>query len=104
MLKRYSEGVPPLEIIEERESLFRLLPSTTPERLQKKTSSYTISPQTRYVNLNSFTSSTDVSHLYDSDTRPKPVERKLKDEITGLINCTCITNSLLYFGLMEMTK
>ena len=83
MLKRYSEGVSPLELIEEREALFRLLPSTTPERLQKKTTCYTIDPHTRYVNVNSFTSSTDVSHLYDSDTNPKPVNTILKDDVSG---------------------
>ena len=80
MLKRFSEGAPPLDLIEEREAIFRLLPSTTPERLQKKTAAYTIDPHTRYPNLNTLVPTTDVYHLYDSDTVPKvPVIETKKD-------------------------
>ena len=84
MLKRFSEGAPPLDLIEEREAIFRLLPSTTPERLQKKTTTYTIDPHTRYPTLNTLVPTTDVRHLYDSDTIPKtpPRERKKDTDIT----------------------
>ena len=35
MLKRLCVGVSPLELLEEREAIYYLLPQTTPERLQK---------------------------------------------------------------------
>ena len=68
MLKRYAEGTSPMELIEERETIYRLLPSTTPQRLQKKTSAYTINPHTRYPNLNLMVPPSDLSYLYDSDS------------------------------------
>ena len=48
MLKRFCGGTPPLELVEEREALFYLLPQTTPERLAKNLTGYTIDPKTRY--------------------------------------------------------
>lgn len=36
-----------------RESLYRLLPQTTPENITKNFEQYTIDPATRYPNLNS---------------------------------------------------
>lgn len=36
-----------------RESLYRLLPQTTPENIAKNFDQYTIDPGTRYPNLNS---------------------------------------------------
>ena len=70
MLKGFSEDKPPLELIEERETLYHLLPSTTPERLHKKTTAYSINPHTRYPNLNITVPPSDVLFLYDCDTRP----------------------------------
>ena len=40
-----------MELVEEREALFYLLPQTTPERLAKNLTGYTIDPKTRYPNL-----------------------------------------------------
>lgn len=51
MLKRFCAGTSPLELVEEREALFYLLPQTTPERLAKNLTGYTIDPKTRYPNL-----------------------------------------------------
>ena len=42
----------PLEVIAERESIYRLLAQTTPENLNKDHNAYTVEPQTRYPNLN----------------------------------------------------
>ena len=68
MLKKFCEGEEtPIKLIEEREALYHFLTSTTPEKLQKKTSAYSIDPQTRYPQLNVIPTS-DVSYLYDSDT------------------------------------
>ena len=54
MLKRYCGGISPLELVEEREALFYLLPQTTPERLGKNLTGYTIDPKTRYPNLSEY--------------------------------------------------
>ncbi|KAJ8868012.1 hypothetical protein PR048_031821 [Dryococelus australis] len=41
-----------LEVLAERESIYRLLAQTTPENLQRDTAGYTLDPATRYTNLN----------------------------------------------------
>ncbi|KAL1007230.1 hypothetical protein UPYG_G00083760 [Umbra pygmaea] len=53
MVKRWAEGRTPLEVLAERESLYRILPQTTPENIGKNFEQYTIDPGTRYPNLNS---------------------------------------------------
>ncbi|XP_058793152.1 F-actin-monooxygenase Mical [Phymastichus coffea] len=42
----------PLEVIAERESIYRLLGQTTPENLNRDYAAYTLDPHTRYPNLN----------------------------------------------------
>ncbi|XP_034501262.1 F-actin-monooxygenase MICAL2 isoform X4 [Ailuropoda melanoleuca] len=53
MVKSWDQGIPPLELLAERESLYRLLPQTTPENINKNFEQYTLDPGTRYPNLNS---------------------------------------------------
>ncbi|XP_075568466.1 F-actin-monooxygenase MICAL2 isoform X3 [Pelecanus crispus] len=53
MVRSWAQGKPPLEILAERESIYRLLPQTTPENINKNFEQYTIDPGTRYPNLNS---------------------------------------------------
>ncbi|XP_049578796.1 F-actin-monooxygenase mical2b isoform X4 [Syngnathus scovelli] len=53
MVKAFAQGKSPLEILAERESIYRLLPQTTPENISKNFDQYTIDPATRYPNLNS---------------------------------------------------
>ncbi|KAM6394376.1 F-actin-monooxygenase MICAL2 isoform 15-T46 [Pluvialis apricaria] len=53
MVRSWAQGKPPLEILAERESIYRLLPQTTPENINKNFDQYTIDPATRYPNLNS---------------------------------------------------
>uniref|UniRef100_A0A8C2ADZ4 F-actin monooxygenase n=1 Tax=Cyprinus carpio TaxID=7962 RepID=A0A8C2ADZ4_CYPCA len=53
MAKSWAQGRNPLEVLAERESLYRLLPQTTPENIGKNFDLYTIDPGTRYPNLNS---------------------------------------------------
>ncbi|XP_030648936.1 F-actin-monooxygenase MICAL2 isoform X1 [Chanos chanos] len=53
MVKSWAQGRAPLEVLAERESLYRLLPQTTPENIAKNFDQYTIDPGTRYPNLNS---------------------------------------------------
>uniref|UniRef100_A0A671PY38 F-actin monooxygenase n=1 Tax=Sinocyclocheilus anshuiensis TaxID=1608454 RepID=A0A671PY38_9TELE len=53
MVKSWAQSRNPLEVLAERESLYRLLPQTTPENIAKNLDFYTIDPGTRYPNLNS---------------------------------------------------
>uniref|UniRef100_A0A8C2WT43 F-actin monooxygenase n=1 Tax=Cyclopterus lumpus TaxID=8103 RepID=A0A8C2WT43_CYCLU len=52
MVQRWSQGEAPLEVLADRESLYRVLPQTTQENLQKKISLFTVDPTTRYLNIN----------------------------------------------------
>uniref|UniRef100_A0A3P8PPX4 F-actin monooxygenase n=1 Tax=Astatotilapia calliptera TaxID=8154 RepID=A0A3P8PPX4_ASTCA len=52
MVKGWAKGKSPLEILAERESIYRLLPQTTPENISKNFEQYSIDPATRYPNLN----------------------------------------------------
>ncbi|XP_067356945.1 F-actin-monooxygenase mical2b isoform X4 [Channa argus] len=53
MVRGWAQGRSLLEILAERESIYRLLPQTTPENISKNFEQYTIDPATRYPNLNS---------------------------------------------------
>ncbi|KAB1254549.1 [F-actin]-monooxygenase MICAL3 [Camelus dromedarius] len=52
MVRSWSLGRSPLEVLAERESIYRLLPQTTPENVSKNFSQYSIDPVTRYPNVN----------------------------------------------------
>ncbi|XP_073514382.1 F-actin-monooxygenase MICAL2 isoform X6 [Phyllobates terribilis] len=77
MVKSWSQGSPPLEILAERESIYRLLPQTTPENINKNFDQYTIDPATRYPNLNSScVRAHQVKHLYfTGELHGCPLER-----------------------------
>ncbi|KAJ8412867.1 hypothetical protein AAFF_G00104490 [Aldrovandia affinis] len=67
MVRSWAQGRAPLDILAERESLYRLLPQTTPENITKNFEQYTINPATRYPNLNSScVRPHQVRHLYIS--------------------------------------
>uniref|UniRef100_A0A8C4I3Y2 F-actin monooxygenase n=1 Tax=Dicentrarchus labrax TaxID=13489 RepID=A0A8C4I3Y2_DICLA len=67
MVKSWSQGRTVLEVLAERESIYRLLPQTTPENIAKNFEQYTIDPGTRYPNLNSScVRPHQVRHLYIS--------------------------------------
>ncbi|XP_062418839.1 F-actin-monooxygenase mical2b isoform X2 [Pungitius pungitius] len=53
MVRGWAQGRSPLEILAERESIYRLLPQTTTENISKNFEQYAIDPTTRYPNLNS---------------------------------------------------
>ncbi|KAM7177708.1 F-actin-monooxygenase MICAL3 isoform 3-T3 [Macrochelys suwanniensis] len=82
MVRSWSQGTSPLEVLAERESIYRLLPQTTPENVSKNFSQYCIDPVTRYPNINiNFLRPNQVRHLYDTGD--------LKDihlEIENLVN------------------
>uniref|UniRef100_A0A3Q3M899 F-actin monooxygenase n=1 Tax=Mastacembelus armatus TaxID=205130 RepID=A0A3Q3M899_9TELE len=65
MVRGWTQGRSPLEILAERESIYRLLPQTTPENISKNFEQYTTDPATRYPNLNSScVRPHQVRHLY----------------------------------------
>ncbi|XP_069864776.1 F-actin-monooxygenase MICAL3 [Dipodomys merriami] len=67
MVRSWSLGSSPLEVLAERESIYRLLPQTTPENVSKNFSQYSIDPVTRYPNINiNFLRPSQVRHLYDT--------------------------------------
>ncbi|XP_049746353.1 F-actin-monooxygenase MICAL2 isoform X4 [Elephas maximus indicus] len=77
MVKSWDQGTPPLELLAERESLYRLLPQTTPENINKNFEQYTLDPGTRYPNLNSnCVRPHQVKHLYiTTELHCYPLER-----------------------------
>ncbi|XP_051778697.1 F-actin-monooxygenase MICAL2-like isoform X3 [Erpetoichthys calabaricus] len=77
MVRSWALGRAPLEILAERESIYRLLPQTTPENITKNFDQYTIDPATRYPNLNSnCLQPFQIRHLYiTSELKPCTVER-----------------------------
>ncbi|XP_015193678.2 F-actin-monooxygenase mical2b-like isoform X8 [Lepisosteus oculatus] len=77
MVKSWAEGKAPLEMLAERESVYRLLPQTTPENITKNFEQYTIDPATRYPNLNSnCVRPLQVRHLYiTGELQPCTLER-----------------------------
>ncbi|KAJ8959443.1 hypothetical protein NQ318_022136 [Aromia moschata] len=65
----------PLEVLAERESIYRLLAQTTPDNLNKDWKSYTLEPATRYPNLNKgVIMPHQTVSLYDTDN-PASIER-----------------------------
>ncbi|XP_053271329.1 protein-methionine sulfoxide oxidase mical3a [Pleuronectes platessa] len=67
MIRSWSQGGAPLDVLAERESLYRLLPQTTPENMQKNISIFSVDPTTRYVNVNTHRITPDqVRHLLDT--------------------------------------
>ncbi|KAM6211655.1 F-actin-monooxygenase MICAL3 isoform 2-T2 [Sarcoramphus papa] len=67
MVRSWSLGASPLEVLAERESIYRLLPQTTPENVSKNFSHYSIDPATRYPNVNvNFLRPQQVRHLYNT--------------------------------------
>ncbi|XP_031657500.1 F-actin-monooxygenase mical2b isoform X2 [Oncorhynchus kisutch] len=76
MVRGWVQGKTPLEILAERESLYRLLPQTTTENISKNFEQYTIDPVTRYPNLNSScVKPHQVCHLFiDGQQNSDPLE------------------------------
>ncbi|XP_019753008.1 protein-methionine sulfoxide oxidase mical3a-like, partial [Hippocampus comes] len=66
MVRRWCQGDLPLDILAERESVYRLLAQTTPENMQKNLSLYSLDPSSRYVNVCPSVTSDQVRHLIDT--------------------------------------
>jgi len=71
MLRSWASGAKPiLDVIAERESIYRLLGQTTPENLNKEHAGYTIDPHSRYPNLNlRVVMPFQVKNLFDTDEK-----------------------------------
>ncbi|XP_043285873.1 F-actin-monooxygenase MICAL3 isoform X2 [Venturia canescens] len=67
-IKGWGASMLPLEVLAERESIYRLLGQTTPENLNRDYAAYTLDPHTRYPNLNTRSvSAIQVRSLLDTD-------------------------------------
>ncbi|XP_044042460.1 protein-methionine sulfoxide oxidase mical3a-like [Siniperca chuatsi] len=67
MIRNWAQGGAPLDVLADRESVYRLLPQTTPENLQKNFSLFTVDPTTRYLNINRLLiTPAQVRHLVDT--------------------------------------
>ncbi|NXS08018.1 MICA3 monooxygenase, partial [Neodrepanis coruscans] len=86
MVRSWSLGASPLEVLAERESIYRLLPQTTPENVSKNFSHYSIDPATRYPNIN-------VNFL-----RPQQVSAQMLLLGACDLHCLCSGDAVLMFG------
>ena len=70
-MRAWGLGREPLDILAERDSIYRLLAQTTPENISKNFEEFGINPVTRYPNLNkSCVSHNRVKHLFDNKDGP----------------------------------
>ncbi|XP_033997768.1 protein-methionine sulfoxide oxidase mical3a isoform X5 [Trematomus bernacchii] len=76
MVKSWAQGKTPLEVLAERESIYRILPQTTPENISKNFSHYSVDPTTRYPNISlNFLKPSQVRHFCDTgETREMCIE------------------------------
>ncbi|XP_063785374.1 F-actin-monooxygenase MICAL3 isoform X14 [Pseudophryne corroboree] len=82
MVRSWAQGASPLEVLAERESIYRLLPQTTPENVSKNFSHYSVDPTTRYPNVKlQFLRPSQVRHLYNTGEM-----KDLNLEIGNLLN------------------
>ncbi|XP_034541154.1 protein-methionine sulfoxide oxidase mical3a isoform X2 [Notolabrus celidotus] len=82
MVKSWAQGKTTLEVLAERESIYRLLPQTTPENVSKNFSHYSVDPITRYPNISlNFLKPSQVRHLCDTGE-----PREMRIEIENVIN------------------
>uniref|UniRef100_A0A8C5BLF0 F-actin monooxygenase n=1 Tax=Gadus morhua TaxID=8049 RepID=A0A8C5BLF0_GADMO len=82
MVRSWAQGNSPLEVLAERESIYRLLPQTTPENVSKNFSHYSVDPTTRYPNVSlNFLRPNQVRHLIDNGE-----SREMRIEIENVIN------------------
>ncbi|RVE72265.1 hypothetical protein OJAV_G00060090 [Oryzias javanicus] len=84
MVRSWAQGKSPLEVLAERESIYRLLPQTTPENVSKNFSHYSLDPTTRYPNISlNFLKPSQVRHLVNTG---EEIPREIHIEIENVIN------------------
>ena len=65
-IRSFAQDKPPLQILSERENIYRLLSGTSAENLHKDHAKYTINPSTRYLHI-THKRIREVYHLFDTD-------------------------------------
>uniref|UniRef100_A0A9J7XYC2 F-actin monooxygenase n=1 Tax=Cyprinus carpio carpio TaxID=630221 RepID=A0A9J7XYC2_CYPCA len=71
MVRSWGQGNTPSQVLAERESVYRLLPQTTPENVSKNHSQYSMDPASRYPNINmQLVGAAQVCHLIDTGEAP----------------------------------
>ncbi|XP_072766415.1 uncharacterized protein [Anoplolepis gracilipes] len=81
-IKGWGALLSPLEVIAERESIYRLLGQTTPENLNRDYAAYTLDPHTRYPNLNvRSVIPIQVRSLFDTDDPESLKQSTVQSEI-----------------------
>ncbi|XP_047678342.1 protein-methionine sulfoxide oxidase mical3a isoform X15 [Tachysurus fulvidraco] len=84
MVKSWAQGASPLEVLAERESIYRLLPQTTPENVSKNYSHYTLDPTTRYPNISlHLLRPNQVRHLIDTGEA-----REIRIDMENVVNAS----------------
>uniref|UniRef100_A0A8B9L4W1 F-actin monooxygenase n=1 Tax=Astyanax mexicanus TaxID=7994 RepID=A0A8B9L4W1_ASTMX len=96
MVRSWGMGASPLEVLAERESVYRLLPQTTPENVSKNYSQYSLDPSTRYPNINTqLISPAQVSYLLlnrqDSTARSNKLLGWCQEQTEGY-RSVCVTD------------
>ncbi|XP_036440860.1 protein-methionine sulfoxide oxidase mical3a isoform X15 [Colossoma macropomum] len=82
MVKSWAQGASALEVLAERESIYRLLPQTTPENVSKNYSQYTVDPTTRYPNISlHLLRPNQVRHLIDTGEN-----REIRIDMENVVN------------------
>lgn len=66
MIRSFAQDKPPLQILSERENIYRLLSGTSNENMHKNYAAYTINPSSRYTHIPQ-KKIQEVYHLYDTD-------------------------------------
>ncbi|KAG9269124.1 F-actin-methionine sulfoxide oxidase mical1-like [Astyanax mexicanus] len=85
MVRNWGKGMPHLQVLSERESVYQLLSQTTPENTSKNYNAYSIDPSTRYPNVNvSSIKPKQVQHLYDEDSLDSSSSRPTKKKKDSL--------------------
>lgn len=65
-IRSFAQDKPPLQILSERENIYRLLSGTSAENLHKDHAKYTINPSSRYLHI-THKRIREVYHLFDTD-------------------------------------
>ncbi|XP_055367841.1 protein-methionine sulfoxide oxidase mical3a-like isoform X2 [Betta splendens] len=73
MIRRWARGGAALDVLAERESLYRLLPQATPENMQRNVNLFSVDPATRYLNVSPLSiTPAQVRHLVDTGEEAGP--------------------------------
>ncbi|KAM9571991.1 protein-methionine sulfoxide oxidase mical3a-like isoform 23-T23 [Salvelinus alpinus] len=84
MVKSWAQGNTPLDVLAERESIYRLLPQTTPENISKNFSHYSVDPTTRYPNISlHFLRPNQVQHLIDTGDSSSEMRIEMENVVTS---------------------